>query len=166
MTNEEEAVLLTRYSAMIAGPVAAVTVAGALVGVRDSLGVTNVGLVMVLVVLLTAVVGGRTAGILTAVTAALAFSYFHTQPYLSFAVAARQDLIAVVLLACVALVAAEVGSRAQLYNRELRRRRATDEVLEGACRKLASGAVPEDVFPEVERRLVELSRSWSEPECF
>lgn len=147
--------VITRYGATVVGPVAAITVAGGLVGWRDSLGVTNVGLTMVLVVLLTSLVGGRVAGIVTAVTAALSFNYFHTQPYQSLAVAAREDVIAVVLLGCVALVAAEVGARSREHRAELRRRMLADDVLDAASQALSGGAPLAAVWPDVERFLLQ-----------
>jgi K+-sensing histidine kinase KdpD len=156
LTPEEEALLMTRYGTAIVGPIAAITVAGALVSLRGSLGTTNVGLVMVLVVLVAAVIGGRLAGVLTAVAAALSFNYFHTQPFLSFSVAARQDVVTIAILLVVALAAAEVGHRAQLHHLELRRRRAADAVLDRAGAALAAGASPASVWPDIERLLLQL----------
>jgi K+-sensing histidine kinase KdpD len=107
-------------AASIAGPAAALTLTGALVSLRDTLGVANVGFLTVLVVLAAALVGGRVAGLLTAVVGALAFNFFHTQPYLTFEVAVREDVISVLLCGLVGLAVGEVGGQLHERTRQLR----------------------------------------------
>ena len=97
--DPDDAAAEIRLAAAVTGPLAALGLAGALVAGRDQLGVANVGFIMMLVVLGAGVAGGRVPGTITAIVAALAFNLFHTQPYLSLEVAARQDVISVGLLA-------------------------------------------------------------------
>jgi K+-sensing histidine kinase KdpD len=113
-------------AACLAGPVAALALTGGLVSQREDLGLANVGFLTMLVVLGAALVGGRLAGVLTAVVGALAFNYFHTQPYLSFEVAVRADAISVVLLGLVGLAVGDIGGR--LYDRTRQLRDAQDEL--------------------------------------
>jgi K+-sensing histidine kinase KdpD len=108
----------------IAGPVAALTVAGALVGQRDTLGVANVGFIVLLIVLVASLIGGRPAGLATAIVGALSFNFFHTQPYQSFAVSAREDVISVVLCAIAGVGIGEVGARLHRRSAELSHARA------------------------------------------
>ena len=56
---------------------------------------------------------------------ALAFNYFHTQPLLSFAVAARQDAISVILLAVVGGIVGETAARATALRRRAAAERST-----------------------------------------
>lgn len=145
----EDAAALIRVAAAVAGPCAAVGVAGALVAARDLLGVANVAIVMVIVVLMAAAVGGRWAGLLTAGVGALAFNFFHTQPFLSFAVAAREDLISVVLLALVGGVVGEAGHRAAELSRQHRRAAAIQQSFDVLLGSVARRASIEDVWVDM-----------------
>lgn len=135
--------------AALAGSVGSLAVAGALVAWREPLGLANVGFVMVLVVLAAAIAGGRRAGIVTAATAALAFNYFHTQPYLSLAVAAREDAVSVALLAVVGALVGEIGARASLRHGELQRAVACQRDTDLLLAALAAGATIEEVWSDV-----------------
>jgi K+-sensing histidine kinase KdpD len=112
----------------IAGPVAALAVAGALVGQRETLGIANVGFVILLIVLIASLVGGRPAGLATAVVGALGFNFFHTQPYQSFAVAAREDVISVILCGIAGIGIGEVGARLHRRSDELAHARAANKI--------------------------------------
>jgi len=103
----------TRTSLGIAvGGLGSVMVAGALVSVRDHFATENVALVLVLVVVVGAVIGGRRAGVVSAFIAALSLDFFHTEPYNSLKVSHAEDVTAMALLLAVALVVAEIVVRA------------------------------------------------------
>ncbi len=87
-------------------------VAAALVSVRGHFATENVALVLVLVVLLGAVVGGRRAGVVSAFVAALSLDFFHTVPYNSLKISHAEDVTAMVLLLVVGLVVGEIAIRA------------------------------------------------------
>ena len=53
--------------------------------------------------------GGRAAGVTTSVVAALAFNFFHTQPYYSLRISDRFDIITTVLLVVVGLAVGEIA---------------------------------------------------------
>ena len=76
------------------GPCVAIGVAALLVPFRDWLGSSNVALILAIVVVVAATFGGRLAGVLTSVAAALAFDFFHTRPYLTLRIDRRVDIIA------------------------------------------------------------------------
>jgi K+-sensing histidine kinase KdpD len=142
-------------AAAIAGPIAALTVAGALVSRRETLGVANVGFVILLVVLLASVIGGRIAGVLTAVVGALAFNFFHTQPYLSFAVAAREDVISVILCGAAGIGIGEVGARLHQYADDLRHTCAARDLAQQLLDDVAHGADAAQVWRDAERTISE-----------
>ncbi len=73
----------------VVGPILALLVAGGLVPLRDTLGVTNVALLITLVVV--AATADRSAGAITAVVAALSYNFFHTQPYRSLRIDNGRD---------------------------------------------------------------------------
>lgn len=133
-----------------------IVVAAALVSVRGELVNVNVALVLVVVVVLAAVAGGRFAGALAAVMAALSYEFFFTQPYLSLRISDGDDLVTTVLLLAIGLVVGElvvVGRRS---------RRAAGRSHDGITRlhrvaELAvSGTPAGELAAAVERELVAL----------
>src|SRR3954468_11922920 len=91
------------------GPIAALAAAGLLSRFRDDVGSTNVALVLAGIVVL-AGLAGRTAGIVTALTAAVSFNFFHTAPLHSLRISGGRDIVTVVLLAALGLFVAEIGA--------------------------------------------------------
>jgi hypothetical protein len=98
---------------LLIGGLGPIVVAAALVPLRDTLGNTNVALILVVIVVLAAVAGGRAAGALAAVMTALSFDFFHTEPYLSLTIASSEDVETTLLLLAVGLIVGQVAQRAQ-----------------------------------------------------
>ncbi len=69
----------------------------------------NVALVLVLVVVLAAIGGGREAGAVAAVSAALSFDFFHTVPYLTLQIDSGDDVETTLLLLGVGLAVGHLG---------------------------------------------------------
>lgn len=92
----------------VAGPV---VVSLLLVPVRDQMRTSNVSLVLVLVVVAAAVLGGRATAAVAALVSVAAFDVFFTHPYGSFAIAGRDDLETAVLLLAVGLIVGELVVR-------------------------------------------------------
>ena len=89
---------------------------------------TNAALVLMIVVVVMAVIGGRTAGIITALCAVLSFDFFHTEPYLSLRINSRDDVETTILLLIAGLIAGTVATagrsarrRAGVASTEIRR---------------------------------------------
>jgi K+-sensing histidine kinase KdpD len=82
---------------MFLGPV----LAGLLTLARPQLHENHVTLVLVLPVAIVSATGLRPAGLVAAVTTALAYDYFWTEPYYSFRIFDTQDILTVILLALV-----------------------------------------------------------------
>jgi hypothetical protein len=145
------------------GAVAAVLVAGALVGARSLLDNTSVALVLVLVVVGAAAVGGRRAGMTTALMAGIAFDFFHTEPYGRLTIDSAQDVETVLLLVAVGLAAGEIVVRARALER---RGTMSHDELERVRRAVAgASAHPDDVVELVLAELREglgLERCWFE----
>ena len=81
-------------AAILLGPV----VAALLTLARPQLHENHVTLVLVLSVAVVSAVGLRPAGLVAAVTTALAYDYFWTEPYYSFRIFDTQDILTVLLL--------------------------------------------------------------------
>jgi K+-sensing histidine kinase KdpD len=84
-------------AAVFLGPV----IAALLTLARPQLDENHVTLVLVLAVALISAAGLRPAGLVAAVTTALAYDYFWTEPQYSFRIFDSQDILTVVLLALV-----------------------------------------------------------------
>jgi hypothetical protein len=88
-----------------------VAVAAAFIPARGHIAPADVVLVLVVVVLGAALLGGRTTGAVAAVSAALAFDFFQTRPYYSLRVDSAQDIETVLLLLLVGLAIGDLVTR-------------------------------------------------------
>jgi hypothetical protein len=116
----------------------------------------NMALALVVPVLVGAVVGGRLAGAVSAITAALCFDFFFTQPYLSLRIEGSNDLTSFIVLLVVALIAAEVGIRARRGSRSAREARSDLDRLVRVIELAARGADIEDVVSSARAELIGL----------
>lgn len=146
------------------GATTAILVAGGLVGLRDVLSNTSVALILVLVIVGAASIGGRRAGVVTAIAAGVAFDFFHTEPYNRLTINSADDVETVILLCTVGLAAGELVVR----GREIRRR---GEVSHGELERVlrvadAATAHPNELFDVAQAELRDglgLDRCWYEP---
>jgi hypothetical protein len=92
------------------GVPAAVAVGAFLTLFRDVFNSTNAALVLMIVVVAVAALGGRTAGVITALAAVASFDFFHTQPYLSLTIDSRDDVETTVLLLVAGLLVGTIAS--------------------------------------------------------
>lgn len=146
--------------AALVGGAAALALAAALIPARDWLDNTNVALVLVVAVVASAVLGGRLVGVTTALTAALAFNFIHTEPYATFRIARHEDVVTTVLLAVVGLLIGELAlrlersrGRARLCDYGLQRvHRVSELVVSGAPLSEVVDAVCDEVVGELALR--------------
>src|SRR5688572_11237269 len=83
---------------LVVGSPATVGVGALLAVVRDVVNQTNAALVLMVVLVAVAALGGRAAGVVTALGAVVSFDFFMTQPYLSLTIDSRDDVETTVLL--------------------------------------------------------------------
>ncbi|MDQ1430010.1 MAG: hypothetical protein QOF40_612 [Actinomycetota bacterium] len=100
------------------GGLTPIAIGALLVLLRDDIDNTNLALILVLVVVIAAIVGGRAAGALAAVTSTLAFDFFLTKPFLSARIDSADDLETAVILLAVGLLVGEVASRGRRARQE------------------------------------------------
>jgi K+-sensing histidine kinase KdpD len=140
------------------GSLAVIGVAGLLVPARDWLDPTNVALVLVVVIAGAAATGGRGAGALTSVMAALSFNFFHTQPYYSLRISDRDDIVTTVLLLVVGVSVGEIATLRTRSRREATVASGGTRRLEDVAAAIATGRDAESVWPVVRQALVEQFR--------
>lgn len=95
--------------ATVGGPAVAFALTAATSSIRDQVGASNVGIALAIVVAGAALISRR-AGLTTAVTAALTFNFFHTQPYHSLRIHESRDVAIVALLAGLGLVISDISA--------------------------------------------------------
>jgi Domain of unknown function (DUF4118) len=128
----------------------------AMIPLRAHLHNDNMALALVIPVLMAAVVGGRWAGALSAITAALCFDFFFTQPYQSLRIASGNDIASIVVLLIVAFIAAEVGIRARRGGHSARESRTDLDRLYRVIELAARGGDMEDVVSSARAELIGL----------
>ena len=91
------------------GVVASMAAAGLLGSSRAVVSQANAGLILVLVVIAAAAIGGRFAGVATALAAAVSFDFFLTRPYQSLAIKSGEDVLTTVLLLAAGLAVGQLA---------------------------------------------------------
>ncbi|GAA4231899.1 hypothetical protein FHR32_005914 [Streptosporangium album] len=99
--------------ALLAALVAPLAVAVVLLTFRAGLPNTSIALILVVIVVAVAANGNRLAGGLAALSAAVWFDFFFTQPYQRFAVTKSVDIQTAVLLLVVGLAVSQLAARAR-----------------------------------------------------
>lgn len=127
-----------------------------LVLVRDHTASANTALVLVVVVVLAAALGGRWTAVTAAIVSAICFDFFLTRPYGSLKVDQADDIIATILLLAVGLIVGEVVVWA--HRGHHRSRRGRDEIarLHRVAEQVAAGDSADDVLISVAAELSEL----------
>jgi hypothetical protein len=135
-----------------------IAVAGAMVGLRGEIDVTNVALVLVFVVVATAAFGGRGPAALSAVIAALSFEFFFTRPYYSLRIDSADDVETTLILLAIGLAVGQLAVHAR-HTRQAASR-AGDELtsMRRMAERVAAGADEQDLIALAVTELVDLLR--------
>jgi K+-sensing histidine kinase KdpD len=147
---------LSQTMGMAIGAIGPIVVAGALVGVRDSVANADVALLLVLVVVLAAVTGGWQAGAVGAVSSALSFDFFHTKPYLSLTINSRDDVETALLLLLVGISVGLLAGRARDARAAARSSSSEIDRIHRVAELAAHGASGEDVLFSAQEELRDL----------
>jgi hypothetical protein len=138
-----------------AGVLVAIGVGGALVPLRDPFGNTNMALVLVVVVVAAAALGGRLAGAMTSVAAALSYNFFYARPYFTLAVNDREDATTIVLLLVVGLIVGELANLSTAHRASAKTQAADTRRLREVAGLVASGAPLDQLWPAAQSAIVE-----------
>jgi Domain of unknown function (DUF4118) len=140
------------WALAVLGPVA---VSGILVAFRDQFRPSNAALILVLVVLASAVVGGRWGGATSAVVSALCFDFFFTRPYYSFTINNRDDIETTIVLLIVGLAVGELVVRTRRSRQVAQASRREVEQVRRVAALGAGGEAAGKLIQILQRELVE-----------
>jgi K+-sensing histidine kinase KdpD len=146
-----------RAAVLAVAAVVPALVCAAIAPFRDHIANTNAALVLVLVVVAAAVTGLRWAGIIAALSSAVWFDFFLTQPYQRLTITDRADLETAALLTLVGLAVTEValwGRRQQA--RASRQQGYLDGVVQTAGIVAAGNSRTEALIEHVADQLVDV----------
>jgi hypothetical protein len=127
-----------RLAGLLAGflPVA---LAAAWVPARSDLPNTDLALILVLCVAVTARLGGRPGAVIASLAGATAFDFFDTRPYGELSITAGRDIVTALLLLAVGLVIGELTVRLSSYRAVAARRGEDFAVMSGAAQLMGFG---------------------------
>jgi hypothetical protein len=115
---------------------------------------------MLLVVMAVAVNGYRLAGVLAALSAAVWFDFFLTQPYGRFTITWRTDIERTVLLLVIGVVVTEISVVGRRQHAAASRRAGYVDGICGAAHTVAAEGSPSAAIDQVAGRLAQLLLLW------
>jgi K+-sensing histidine kinase KdpD len=152
---------MSRYAsrdrlAVLAALVVPLALAAVLVPFRTSFPNTDAALALILVVVAVAANGDRLAGVLAAVSAAVWFDFFLTQPYERFSITSRDDIETTVLLLVIGVAVTELAVWGRRQHTTASRRAGYLEGINSAAQAVATGGSPSVLIDQVTVQLTRL----------
>jgi Domain of unknown function (DUF4118) len=138
------------------GGLAPIVVGAALVAVRGHVASANVALILGIVVVAMGSVGGRAAGMVSALTAAASYDFFHTKPYLSFLIHDADDVEMTILLLVLGLISGQLAWHARMTARQRDGGRGGLDQIRRLADQVARGSESADVIAAARGELVEM----------
>jgi len=142
--------------AMLAALAAPLALAAILIPFRTSFPNTDAALALILVVVAVAANGDRLAGVLAAVSAAVWFDFFLTQPYERFSITSRTDIETTVLLLVIGVAVTELAVWGRRQHAAASRRAGYLEGINSAAQAVATGSSPSVLIEQVTGQLSRL----------
>ncbi len=142
--------------AVLAALAAPLVLAAILVPFRTSFPNTDAALAMLLVVVAVAANGYRLAGVLAAVSTAVWFDFFLTQPYERFSITHRTDIETTVLLLVIGVAVTEIAVWGRRQYVDASRRAGYLDGINSAAQAVAAGGSAPTLIEQVTRQLTAL----------
>jgi uncharacterized membrane protein len=108
---------------------------------RHSVGLENLTIVYLLIVVVAAAYGGRAAGLVAALSAALSYDFFLTTPYHTLAIDSPAQIVTVALLFAAGLVASLAGRARRRSTVETRQQTEALRLLNAVTQAVAAGDI-------------------------
>ena len=136
---------------IVIGPFGAMALGVILIPFRTLTSASNLAFGFLVLTIAVAEVGGRTAGLATAVVSALSLNFFLTEPYLTLTINRPDDIVAFVALAISGLIAAAFGRRRARSSEMLGRARDDIDALDRLAGSLTPRASLDVVLEDLRR---------------
>jgi hypothetical protein len=131
-------------------------VAAALIPLRDRVAAADVALLLAVVILVAATLGGRVLGGIAAAEASFAFDLFFTRPYYSLRINRAEDVETAVLMLIVGVAIGEIVTRGKRYRLAAHVSRSNLERVGRITELAAGGEQPGRLIRVARRELIDL----------
>jgi len=134
---------------MVVGVLGSMAIGIALIPLRSLTSASNLAFVFLFFTIVAAELGGRAAGLVTALVSAISLNFFLTEPYLRLTISKPDDVFAFFALAACGLIAAAFGRRRERWS-DLAGREGKDlEVVKKLVERLRDGRPLEEVLADL-----------------
>jgi hypothetical protein len=128
------------------GVPAAIGVGAVMAAFRPVFNSPNAALVLMIVVVAVAAMGGRTAGVITSIAAVASFDFFHTEPYLSMTIDSRDDVETTVFLLIAGVIVGTLASSGRSARHRAGEASSDIRRIHRVAEAASSGREPADVI--------------------
>lgn len=142
--------------AWLSAVVLPIGVAAAFIPLRDHVAATDVALLLTVVILVAAILGGRLVGAVAAFDAAFAFDVFFTRPYYSLRIDRAEEIETAVLMLIVGVAIGEIVTRSKRDRFAAHVSRSNLERVSRITELAAGGEPPGRLIRIVRRELMDL----------
>jgi K+-sensing histidine kinase KdpD len=142
--------------AVVAALAAPLALTAILIPFRTGFPNTDAALALMLVVVAVAANGYRLAGVMSAVSAAVWFDFFLTQPYERITITRRADIETTLLLLVIGVAVTEIAVWGRRQHADASRRAGYLSGINAAAQASAAGGSPSGLVEQVSGQLVEL----------
>ena len=125
---------------------------------RNEIGLENATIIYLLIVVIAAAYGGRTAGLVAALSAALSYDFFLTTPYNRLTIDTAAQVVTVALLFGSGLVASLAGRARRRSGTEARQQANAIRLLNAITQAVATGADADRLAAGGLRQLLDVQR--------
>jgi len=136
---------------IVTGGLGAMALGVVLIPLRALTSASNLAFVFLVFTIVVAELGGRAAGLVTAVVSAISLNFFLTEPYLTLTITKPDDVVAFLALAACGLIAAAFGTRRERWLDRAGRAGKDLDILKTIVGKLTEGVPLEEILDDLKR---------------
>jgi hypothetical protein len=134
---------------VIIGALGSVALAALLIPLREVTTASNFAFVFLAFTIVVAEIGGRSAGLVTAVISGISLNFFLTEPYLTLMITKRDDVIAFVALIVCGLIAAAFGRERRRWSEKASESAEKLDILSNLVGQLRRNVPLEEILGEL-----------------
>jgi hypothetical protein len=136
---------------VITGALGSMALGIALIPLRSFTSASNLAFVFLVFTIVVAELGGRAAGLITALVSAISLNFFLTEPYLRLTITKPDDIVAFFALAVCGLIAAAFGRRRERWSDLAGREGKELDVVKKLVERLRDGRPLEEILGDLKR---------------